>query len=488
MTIKLPTKWRPVEPLPEDLGSLHDPGVTALVEAWKDQLGELRQMDAFQSFVTKLRREWAIETGVLERLYEIEDAATKVLIEHGLDESLLATSDTDKPVEEIFALIRDQEAAINSMYQFVADGRRLTLGYIKQLHAVLTEHQRSAEAIGHDGALKNVPLLRGDWRNTDAQVTDAQGKSWLYCEPALIEAQMLDLVSIYESHIERSIPTEVNAAWLHHQFTLIHPFQDGNGRVARCLATLVMLKAGWFPLVVTRRDKTRYIMSLRSADDGNLRSLVAHFNDLQKRAILQALSLSQSVITERQNIRSMIAAASKRLSARARALAEEQKKAHIVAEALRVRAGDRLRAIAEETAAMLRQHNSEYTAIFNEAENGSEKDYYYRTQVIGCARQFGYFANLPEYRAWALMAIITDTRVEVLIHFHGIGHDSRGVMCCSPIYCQKDPDGTIVAVSPLADNPFVFSYKDDQFEVSDRFTNWLDAVAAEGVRRWSESL
>ncbi|MFG0305750.1 MAG: Fic family protein, partial [Phycisphaerales bacterium JB040] len=383
---KQPTKWTPVSELPETLTDLVDPGVGALVGAWQDQLEELRDKDVYKSFVAKLRREWAIETGVLERLYELEDAATKVLIEHGLDESLLVSSDTDKPVDQVLALIRDQEAAISGMYQFVAEGRSLSPGYIKQLHGVLTEHQEFTEAVANDGSLRQTPLVRGQWRTTDAQVTDSNDDTWFYCEPALLEAQMLDLVSIYESHVDRGVPTEVNAAWLHHRFTLIHPFQDGNGRVARCLATLVMLKAGWLPLVVTRMDKPRYITALRAADDGDLRPLVSHFNDLQKRAILQALSLGQSVISERLTIRSMIEAANKRLGARAKTLAEEQKKAHIVAEALRVRTGDRLKAIAEETTGMLKEHSSDYAAFVDEAENGSGRDHYYRSQVVECAK------------------------------------------------------------------------------------------------------
>ena len=42
---------------------------------------------------------------------------------------------------------------------------------------------------------------------------------------------------------------EVEAAWLHHRFGQIHPFQDGNGRVARALATMIFLRAGFVPLV-----------------------------------------------------------------------------------------------------------------------------------------------------------------------------------------------------------------------------------------------
>jgi Fic family protein len=39
------------------------------------------------------------------------------------------------------------------------------------------------------------------------------------------------------------------AAWLHHRFISIHPFEDGNGRVARALTLLVLLKANYAPLV-----------------------------------------------------------------------------------------------------------------------------------------------------------------------------------------------------------------------------------------------
>ena len=59
---------------------------------------------------------------------------------------------------------------------------------------------------------------------------------------------MDNLVKWYNSY-DKEDPLLV-AAWLHHRFTQIHPFQDGNGRVARVLTTMVMLKAGLLPLVV----------------------------------------------------------------------------------------------------------------------------------------------------------------------------------------------------------------------------------------------
>ncbi|MGH3609855.1 MAG: Fic family protein, partial [Pseudonocardiaceae bacterium] len=74
----------------------------------------------------------------------------------------------------------------------------------------------------------------------------------------------------------------VLAAWVHHRFTQIHPFRDGNGRVARLLATLVFIRAEWLPLVVRRDDRVRYLDALQEADNGDLLPLVKLFDTVQR--------------------------------------------------------------------------------------------------------------------------------------------------------------------------------------------------------------
>ncbi|NEO28856.1 MAG: Fic family protein [Symploca sp. SIO3C6] len=90
--------------------------------------------------------------------------------------------------------------------------------------------------------------------------------------------------SEFPQHREQKVPPEVEAAWLHHRFTQIHPFQDGNGRVARCLASLVFIQDGWFPLVLTRDNRADYIAALEQADHGNLSDLINLFSKSQKQA------------------------------------------------------------------------------------------------------------------------------------------------------------------------------------------------------------
>ncbi|MEY2715170.1 MAG: hypothetical protein RIT24_1513, partial [Planctomycetota bacterium] len=98
--------YTPITPLPPDWSAMRDDRLSMMADAWKQQRLELDESDALMQFLARLRREWAIETGVIERLYTISDSATKTLIEGGIDASLLSTSDTDKPASEVVAMIK----------------------------------------------------------------------------------------------------------------------------------------------------------------------------------------------------------------------------------------------------------------------------------------------------------------------------------------------------------------------------------------------
>lgn len=107
---------------------------------------------------------------------------------------------------------------------------------------------------------------------------------------------MDELVRVYSEHQTRGIPVEVEAAWLLHRFAQIHPFADGNGRVARALASLVFIKRGWFPVIIKRDDpQRRYIEALEKADAGDLRPLIGIFVEAQRAALIDASEVAFDV-------------------------------------------------------------------------------------------------------------------------------------------------------------------------------------------------
>lgn len=58
----------------------------------------------------------------------------------------------------------------------------------------------------------------------------------------------------------------VFVAALHARFERIHPFRDGNGRVGRLATNLLLVRHGYPPAVIYKRDRARYLSALRRAD------------------------------------------------------------------------------------------------------------------------------------------------------------------------------------------------------------------------------
>jgi Fic family protein len=80
-------------------------------------------------------------------------------------------------------------------------------------------------------------------------------------------------------------PTVERVADLHARFQRIHPFLDGNGRVGRLLTNLVLVRLGYPPAVIYKRDRSRYLAALRRADAGDPGNL----GELFARAVLDNL-------------------------------------------------------------------------------------------------------------------------------------------------------------------------------------------------------
>jgi fido (protein-threonine AMPylation protein) len=58
-------------------------------------------------------------------------------------------------------------------------------------------------------------------------------------------------------------------ACLHAQFEQIHPFRDGNGRAGRLAMNLLLVRHGFAPAIIYKRDRARYLRALDIADRGN---------------------------------------------------------------------------------------------------------------------------------------------------------------------------------------------------------------------------
>ncbi|MFQ3535698.1 MAG: Fic family protein [Aggregatilineales bacterium] len=476
------SEWQPITDLPEDWQALAQPDLASLAGLWQEQKAELKRTRAYQKFMERLCRRFAIETGIIERLYNIDRGVTHLLIERGIDESLIQHGSTDRPVYEVIALVRDQAEAIQSVFDYVGQRQPLNSFYIRQLHEILTRHQETTEAQDQFGRRFQTQLLRGKWKELPNNPRRPDGSLHEYCPPLQVEPQIEQLLVWHREHWARNVSPEVEAAWLHHRFTQIHPFQDGNGRVARLLATLVFVKAGWFPLVLTRDERGVYIDALEQADRGDLSALVSLFADTQRRALTNALSLSEEISREHRSLQEAL-----------QAFAEAIQRGQVTQVALPTQQAEQLQ---HQLKVRLEQfkghlgtilHSYEPEQVITAANSGEPNDHYYRYQIIETARRLDYFANLQNYRAWVhlRLAIPSQFTVGLLFSIHAVGRQSHGLMACTGCVYERSEEGVFADLQALTEAPFQFTGYDRLPSLEKRFEEWLSTaliVALEYLR------
>ncbi len=488
-------QWIPIKNLPENWHAMTDGTLPSLVAVWEDQRSRLTNSQHYKAFMERMRRRTAIETGILERLYTIDRGTTRLLIERGIDEALISHDATDQSPVQVAAMIRDQEQAIEWLFDLVGNQRQLTLAYIRQLHQLLTQHQQYVEAADQFGSIGQTSLIRGDWKKLPNNPTRPDGSVYYYCPPEQTLPQMEQLLKWHEAHEAQKVSPEVEAAWLHHRFTQIHPFQDGNGRVARCLASLVFIRAGWFPLVITRDDREEYLDALETADRNNLHPLVDLFARAQRREFVSTLALSEQVLAEHATVSEVIQAATERLQqSQVAELRHKQRQSESYADRLWQLSIARFDAVAEEIRSALYNVTTPSRVTTSNALSSDERAHYYRYQIIETARALDYYANLRDYKSWINLSIRTrDTHTEFLVSFHVFGYENRGLMVCSACAYHKsssEEENTALVqdIQSLSETPFQFSYADDAGKLEERFRNWLENALVVGLEYWRKGL
>ncbi len=109
------------------------------------------------------------------------------------------------------------------------------------------------------------------------------------------------------------------------------------------------------------------------------------------------------------------------------------------------------------------------------------------------AKQLQYFANLRSYHSWVQLVINVSVPTRILISFHVLGHEYRGLLAVSACAYHRDDveegeRGNLSDIQALTVSPFQFSYADDENNLKERFRQWLEEVVVTGLEYWNKSL
>ena len=166
---------------------------------------------------------------------------TKLVLEEGVTIG-------GKPLKDHIEARNDAEA-FDVMIELVHSNKKVSQEIIQQLHEFVMK-----------GILKNP----GQYRTENVRLTGAKIRPPSYLK-------MVTLMDEYIQNIKKlNLQPIKKASFIHHELVRIHPFIDGNGRVARLLTNFYLMKKGYPPIVIQSEDREKYYRSLYKADKGDL--------------------------------------------------------------------------------------------------------------------------------------------------------------------------------------------------------------------------
>jgi len=133
---------------------------------------------------------------------------------------------------------------------------------------------QKGKTIKQDDILKVNELLMHGIDNQNAgkyrtgQVRIA-GATFMPPPAGKIQPMINELLQTISQNPDELSPIEL-AAFFHHKLVYIHPFLDGNGRTARLLMNIILMRNGYPFTVLLKVDRPKYLRALSEADNGNL--------------------------------------------------------------------------------------------------------------------------------------------------------------------------------------------------------------------------
>lgn len=230
-----------------------------------------------------------------EGLYKLSTRLTEMIIngmilknlENHMNESdreLLNEGTINDPAV-VAKIIGNQKSAIKQICNFIyVDEKRFDFSptFYKTAHDLLFKHTRWQKA----GATWQI-LPSGEYKEYPNTLKNGEGHQHFYCHPELVPHAMQTMTEEIKSMEESAINPIVIAAWMHMEMVKIHPFADGNGRVARLAASAQLMRNNLPPLVVKTGDRMEYMDACREAEGGapNLDSLIMFIQNSTKELV-----------------------------------------------------------------------------------------------------------------------------------------------------------------------------------------------------------
>ncbi len=176
----------------------------------------------------------------------------------------------------------------------------LTQNFIRALHKTLLREDYTVYRNLPGGMQTSYIIHAGQYKTRPNSVITRYGDRFEYASPEETPSLMSDLINWYNmAEREGNLSPVELAALFHYRYIRIHPFEDGNGRIARLMVNYILTRHNYPMIVVRSREKSKYLEALHQSDlevgpvpsDGahaninEIRPFMKYFNELVAKEI-----------------------------------------------------------------------------------------------------------------------------------------------------------------------------------------------------------
>ena len=143
----------------------------------------------------------------------------------------------------------------------------LTQNFIRTLHKTLLREDYTVYRNLPGGMQTSYVIHAGQYKTRPNSVITRYGDRFEYATPEETPGFMSDLVDWYNmAEREGKLSPVELAALFHYRYIRIHPFEDGNGRIARLMVNYILTRHNYPMIVVRSREKSKYLEALHQSD------------------------------------------------------------------------------------------------------------------------------------------------------------------------------------------------------------------------------
>lgn len=252
---------------------------------------KLERIDKLKAWLDEFRPFEPTIVAELKKLYDVRFTYNSNAIEG----NTLTQSETElvltkgitvggKTLDEHLEAIGHKEA-IDYIEHLAQQDTKINEWEIKQIHNLILR--------------KITPEEAGSYRTLDVM---AAGTNYRYPPHYLLSQLMGDFASWLNSEAALSLHPVEYASIAHYRFVSIHPFRDGNGRTARLLMNLLLIRSGYPIVVINNQVRNDYINALAygQQNQDDLSQLFALIFDATISSLVEVLRLLVTASSSRR--------------------------------------------------------------------------------------------------------------------------------------------------------------------------------------------